>query len=89
MDALTVLIAVAVIAIIWHIAVTMIICARLSALGEKINWPFIRMMYPAYAARYRRIVQTETGHDAPLFYHWVVSVNIALVAVIVAILIAL
>jgi len=83
-----VLIAIAVIAIIWHVVVTLIVCDWLSKRGVKINWVFIRFLYPGYVARYRRMVLSETGHDAPLFYHWVVSVNIALIAVVVTVILA-
>ena len=88
MDARTVFVTVAIVAVIWHVVSSLMICSRLATRGVKINWIFIRMLYPVYAGKYRKMVKSETGHEPPLFYHWVVSVNVALVAAIAAIAIA-
>lgn len=57
--------------------------------GEKVNFFLLRMMAPWYAYRYRRITREETGRTGSLFYHWVVSINSALVFAVVAIVLKL
>jgi len=57
--------------------------------GEKVNFFLLRMMAPWYAYRYRQITLAETGRTGPLFYHYVVSINAALVFAIVAIVLKL
>jgi len=47
--------------------------------GESANFFLLRVMAPFYAYRYRKITREETGRTGPLFYHWVVSINGALV----------
>ena len=43
-------------------------------------------MFPVYAHRYKKITLEETGKVGPLFYHWVIAINTALVLAIAAII---
>ena len=52
---------------------------------QKINFVFIKLMLPVYAHRYKKITLEETGKVGPLFYHWVIAINTALVLAIAAI----
>jgi hypothetical protein len=42
-------------------------------------------MLPVYAHRYKKITLNETGKVGPLFYHWVIAINTALVLAIATI----
>ena len=46
-------------------------------------------MAPAYAFRYKKITRSETGKTGTLFYHWILSINLALVFAVIAVLMAL
>jgi hypothetical protein len=52
---------------------------------QKINFVFIKLMLPVYAHRYKKITLEETGKVGPLFYHWVIAINTALVLAIATI----
>ena len=50
--------------------------------GVKINWFLIKLYMPRYVAKYREITIRETGRPGPLFYRFVISMNITLVMAI-------
>ena len=45
---------------------------------------WIRLMLPVCVHRYARVTRPETGKTGPLFYHFVIAFNLALVAVVAA-----
>ena len=47
--------------------------------NEDVNFIFIEFKMIAYAERYKKITKAETGKTGPLFYHWIISINLALV----------
>ena len=63
----------------WNGITGAIICSDLRRRGESANFFLLRMMAPVYAHQYRKITMAETGRTGPLFYHWVISINAALV----------
>jgi len=77
---------VACIAITWYIVSGIMIVSQLQKRKQKINFVFIKLMQPVYAHRYKKITLEETGKVGSLFYHWLVSVNIALIFATAAIL---
>ncbi len=44
------------------------------------------LMLPVYAHRYKKITLEETGKVGSLFYHWLISINVALVFAVAAII---
>ena len=76
---------VALLAVVWNIVTTIAIIRWLQTKGEKINFVFIRALAPVYAQRYKKITLEETGKVGDLFYHWLISINTALVFGILAI----
>ena len=64
---------------VWNGVVSGMIYFDLRGRGESVNFFLLRVIAPFYAYRYRRITREETGRTGPLFYHWVVSINGALV----------
>jgi len=75
------------VAMIFNVVVTMIIVHKLSRKGVKINVIFLRLLYPKYVYQFKKMVAQETGKESPLFYFWLISINLALVLCIVGILI--
>ena len=82
-----VLIVIAACAVAWYIVSTLLIYDALRKRGERPSFIFLRFLILRYASRYREITRAETGRVGPLFYHWVVSINVALLAVVVLLLV--
>ena len=65
---------------LWNVVAGILICIELGKRGVKVNYVLIKALMPWYAHRYGSITLHETGKVGPLFYHWIVSINAALVA---------
>jgi hypothetical protein len=74
------------IAVLWFIVSSIIIVNDLLKRGQKINFIFIKAMIPVYAHRYKKITFNETGRVGQLYYHWVISINTALVFAVASII---
>lgn len=72
-------------AVAWNVVSTIMIVNWLRARGHKINFMVIKALAPVYAHRYKALTLEETGTVGPLFVHWIVSINVALVAGVVAV----
>jgi len=71
--------------VLWNVVAGILICIELGKRGVKVNYVFIKALLPWYAHRYKKITLQETGTVGPLFYHWLVSINAALVTAIAGI----
>ena len=69
----------AVLAAFYHVAATILIYDNLRRRGIPVNFVWLRLFALTYAGRYRRLTVEESGRTGPLFYHWVISINAALV----------
>ena len=78
--------AIAGIALVWFIVASMIIVNELMKRGHKIQFIFIKAMIPIYAHCYKKITREETGTVGSLFYHWIISINAALVFAVASII---
>jgi hypothetical protein len=74
------------VAVIWHVAATILIYDALRRRNLKVSFLFLRFLAPKYASQYREITRREAGKTGPLFFHWILSINTALVATAVIIL---
>ncbi len=77
----------AAVCVIWYVVTSLLIYSELRRRRMKVSFLWLRGTIPIYAARYRTITRDETGRTGPLFYHWIVSINAALVLILIAILI--
>ncbi len=75
----------ALMSVIWFLVAGLAICDWLSRRSFKINYIFIRLFLPLYVNQYKTITTAETGKPGPLYYHWIISINCALVLGIAAI----
>ncbi len=50
--------------------------------GVKINWFLIKLYMPRYVSKYREITMRESGRPGPLFYRFIIFMNITLVTAI-------
>ena len=68
----------------WHIVTTLLIYDALRKRGMNPSFLWLRLMIISFANRYKTITRQETGKVGPLFYHWLISINTALVAALAA-----
>ncbi len=73
------------IALIWYVVSSIMIYSELKKRNVSVNFIFIRFMIIPYANKYKEITKKETGKVGSLFYHWITSINIALVFGIAAV----
>ena len=72
-------------AVIFTVA-SILIVAALDRRGVKTNFLLIRFLIPKYAHQYKTITKQETGKTGTLFYGWVLSINLALVSFLMALI---
>jgi len=51
--------------------------------GEKFNFFLLRLRIFSAISKYRKATKQETGQAGYLFYVWIISVNLALIALII------
>ena len=68
---------------IWAVVASILIASDLHRRGVPVSFVWLRLMILKYLHQYAKITQEETGRVGPLFYHYVVPLNVALVLVIV------
>jgi len=71
---------------LWGVASAVLITEALRKRGVKVNWVFLRfLILSKYLGQYRDTTRQETGRTGPLFYSYIIAMNLALVTAIVAI----
>jgi len=75
------------IAVTWYVVTTILIYEALRKRGLEVNFLLLRLLALKYASQYREITREESGKTGPLFFHWIFSINVALIAVIVMMLV--
>jgi hypothetical protein len=87
MNVSDILFAVAIVSVLWGVASAVLIAEALRKRGVKVNWVFLRfLILSKYLGQYRDITRQETGRSGPLFYSYVVAMNLALLTAIAGIL---
>ncbi|MEW6015335.1 MAG: hypothetical protein AB1690_08435 [Candidatus Zixiibacteriota bacterium] len=66
-------------ALIWNGIAGMMIYNYLKKRGEKVNFMWLKAYGPRYATRYKALTRQETGSIGVLYYHYLFSINLALV----------
>ena len=65
------------------VTLSMMMVHEVSKRGVKINILWLRLYVIKYMHQYKQLTKKETGKTGPLFYPCIVSINIALVLVVV------
>ena len=65
------------------VVLMMVMTSAVRARGQPINWLFLRLFVLKYVSDYRYLTIKETGHCGPLFYPFVISMNLALLFTII------
>lgn len=89
METLDIIIAVCVACAFWNVVAGLIIYNALRNRKMPVSFLWLRAMAPVYAFRYKKVTISETGKTGALFYHWIISINLALVFGIAAVIISL
>jgi hypothetical protein len=86
MNVSDILLAIAIVSVLWGVASAVLIAEALRKRGVKVNWVFLRfLILSKYLGQYRDITRQETGRVGPFFYSYVVAMNLALVTAIAGI----
>jgi hypothetical protein len=72
--------------VIWNVVTSLLIFSSLQRRGIPVSFLWLRALAPKYAHQYKMITRRESGKIGPLFYHWIISINVALVFAVAAIL---
>jgi hypothetical protein len=64
---------------VWTVVTSLLIARDLEKRGVSINYLLLRLMILKYLHQYHKITKEETGRVGPLFYHYIVPINGALV----------
>lgn len=75
--------ALAIVCAAWAVVSSIVISSFLSKRGVKINLLFFRILVLKYIHQYHKITVQETGKPGPWFYSYIVSINLALIFVII------
>jgi hypothetical protein len=70
----------------WNIVTSLRIVGELRRRNMRASFIWLRAMAPIYAFRYKKITTKETGKPGALYYHWIISINLALVFAVAALL---
>ncbi len=81
-----ILAAVAVACALWNVVTSVRIYDDLRRRKIRVSFFLLRALAPKYAYQYKKITTQESGKPGPLFTHWIISINLALVFAIAAIL---
>jgi hypothetical protein len=77
------LISLALVCAVWGIVSALLIAADLKKRGIQVNYLWLRFLILKYLGQYAQITQKETGRIGPLFYHYVLPLNVALVLCVI------
>ncbi|MBE0638279.1 MAG: hypothetical protein IH598_07155 [Bacteroidales bacterium] len=77
------LLVIAALSIIVYVSVSIMIYAFLKNRNSNIeSFIFIRLFLFKYVSDYKRITKEETGKTGNLYYVWIISINLALLCVV-------
>ena len=78
-----VLSSVSILCVVWGVVAALLIARDLERRGLSVNYIWLRLFIVKYLGQYAKITQEETGRVGPLFFHYVVPLNVALVLFVV------
>jgi len=76
----------AIICVIWAVVAAVMIAVHMNRRGFKVSFLWLRLMILKYLHEYAKVTREETGRVGPLFYHYVVPLNTALVIVVLLVI---
>jgi hypothetical protein len=67
----------AVACVAWNLVATLLVYAALRRRHLPVSFFWLRVAILKYLGQYREVTRQEGGRTGPLFYHWLVSINLA------------
>ena len=64
---------------LWAVTAAVLMARDLGRRGLPVSFVWMRLMILSYLHQYAKVTRQETGRIGPLFYHYVVPLNVALV----------
>ena len=80
-------ISIGILSVIVYVVSTIMIYSYLKDKGEKVSFLWLRLYMISYANRYKKLTKNETGKVGYLFYIWIVSINVALISLLLVLFI--
>ena len=78
----------ALVCVLWAVVAALLIASDLRKRGQPVSFIWLRVMIVKYLHQYAKITQEQEGRVGPLFYHYVIPLNLALVLVIILAILA-
>jgi hypothetical protein len=73
----------ALVSVVWGVVSSIRIAAWLQRRGVEVSFIFFRLLVLKYVHQYRRMSQAEFGQPGPLFFHYIIAMNTALVCAVI------
>ena len=86
---MTILVGLLLVCAIWAVTAAVLIARDLEKRGIPVSFVWLRLMILKYLHQYSKITREEEGRVGPLFYHYVVPLNVALVLAVAMAVVAL
>ena len=86
---MTILVGLLLVCAIWAVTAAVLIARDLEKRGIPVSFVWLRLMIVKYLDQYSKITREEKGRVGPLFYHYVVPLNVALVLAVAMAVVAL
>lgn len=86
---MTILIGCLLVCAMWAVTAAVLMTRDLGKRGIPVSFVWLRLMILSYLHQYIKITRQETGRIGPLFYHYVVPLNVALVLAVAMVVVAL
>jgi hypothetical protein len=86
---MTILLGLLLVCAIWAVTAAVLIARDLEKRGFPVRFVWLRWMILKYLHQYSKITREEEGRVGPLFYHYVVPLNVALVLAVAMAVVAL
>jgi hypothetical protein len=74
---------------LWGVVASILMFESLRRRGQRVSFLRLRLLMPLYVHRYAEVTRAETGRPGALFYHFLLSFNLALAAALVALVLSL
>ena len=86
---MTILVGLLLVCAMWAVTAAVLIARDLEKRGVPVSFVWLRLMILKYLHQYSKVTREEKGRVGPLFYHYVVPLNVALVLAVAMAVVAL
>ena len=82
----TLFLVLAIMSALWGVADAILIAAALDRRGIRVNVLLFRLFFFRYLSDYKKATLAETGRVGPLYYSYIVAMNVALVCAVIGLI---